>query len=214
MFFTINNSLYQKGGINDVCNHMIVKKNPKYINSILYQLEMITNITNEKRYGAKTLYEPYFEDTLNHITLPVAQFSFMQAIDKSDFAKAKDIAKIMRKNYHRIPMLFQRISIIFEILFADIVIEQNMCSFRTHFKWINEKEKMLCTKQQFEISYYFNIYNKIYNGDYNIKEEVNKLLSSEVLLSGERLSLEKKFNYLIEKLEFYSSNGNSFKVEE
>ena len=65
LFLTINNSVYQKGGINDVCNHVTVKNNPNYINSILYQLEMIGNVTSGKRYGAKTFYEPYFENKLN-----------------------------------------------------------------------------------------------------------------------------------------------------
>ena len=58
---------------------------------------MISNIISGKRYGAKTFYEPYFEEKLNHITIPVAQFKFLQAIDKSDFAEAKRIAGILNK---------------------------------------------------------------------------------------------------------------------
>ena len=57
LFLTISNSIYQKGGINDVCNHVLVKNNPNYVNSVMYQLEMVGNITSGKRYGAKTLYD-------------------------------------------------------------------------------------------------------------------------------------------------------------
>lgn len=214
VFLTINNSLYQKGGINDVCNHVIVKNNPKYINSILYQLEMITNITNGKRYGAKTYYEPYFEDELNHITLPVAQLRFLQAVDKSDFVEAKRISTIIKRNYNRIPLVLQKVSVIFEILYTDLVIDSDMRAFKVHFRWIKEKEKAVCLKPDYEIYHYYNIYNKIYKGEFDIKEDVMNLLGNEAIVAGEKLSIEKKFNFLIDKINFYASNGNSFDVEE
>lgn len=200
-FLTLNNSIYQEGGFNDVCNHKLVKQNPKYIYSIMYQLEIITNITNGKRYGAKTLYEPYFEDKLNHLTLPVAQLRFYQAIDKSDFVEAKRISDIIRNNYRNMPLAVQKISIIFVILFTDIVIDSNINQFKRHYKWITEKEKAICMKYDYDIRHYYDIYTKIYNNDYEILDEVKKFIDSPVLLNGEKLSLEKMMNFLIEKLE-------------
>lgn len=214
VFLTINNSLYQKGGINDVCNHILVKSNPNYIKSIMYQLEMISNITSGKRYGAKTLYEPYFEDKLNHITIPVAQFRFLQAIDKSDFTEAKRISDIIKKSYKQIPFPIQRVSIIFSILFTDIVIDHNMREFKRHFKWISEKEKMLCIKFDGDIKYQYMIYEKLNNNDFDVKGLVYNLLESQGVLEGEKLSLKKMFDFLIETLDFYTTNGNSFIVKE
>ena len=146
LFLTLNNSVYQEGGINDVCNHMLIKKNPKYLNSIMYQLEMITNIYIGKRYGAKTSYEPYYEEKLNHISYAVVQLRFLQAIDKDDFLLAKELSELLKKNYHNIMFPQIKIGIIFEILYTDLVIDKNMRSFRRHFKWIGEKEKLLCSK--------------------------------------------------------------------
>ena len=110
VFLTINNSIYQKGGINDVCNYVLVKNNPKYINSVMYQLEMVTNINSGKRYGAKTLYEPYYENDLNHISISVVQFKFAQSIDKSDFVLGKELARLLKKNYHKLILQSSRCS--------------------------------------------------------------------------------------------------------
>ena len=214
VFLLINNSMYQEGGFNDVCNHMLVKKNPKYLNAIMYQLEMVSNIYNGKRYGAKTSYEPYFESKLNHITLAVVQFKFLQAIDKDDFETAKKMSELLLKNYHGIFMLTSKVSVLFEILYTDLVIDMNMNAFRRHFKWIGVKEETLCKKYAFDLSYYYNIYNKIYNKDYSIEDDISLLYESEAFNVGEKLSIKKKFDILLEKINFYVSNGNSFKVEE
>lgn len=214
LFLTINNSVYQKGGINDVCNHVMIKHNKNYIDSIMYQLEMINNITSGKRYGAKTLYEPYFEDKLNHITITVAHFRFLQMIDKSNFQEAKRISEIIKKSYRYIPFAGQRVAIIFSILFTDIVIDHNMKEFKRHFKWINEKEKMLCMKFDSDMKYNYLIYEKISNDEFDVNVLVNELLESDGLLEGERLSLTKMFNFLLETIEFYTTNGNSFVVKE
>lgn len=213
-FLTLNNSIYQKGGINDVCNHVVVKKNPKYINSIMFQLEVIANVTNGKRYGAKALYEPYFEDTLNHITLPVAQLRFYYAIDKDDYTEAKRISNIMKSNYHRVPFAVHRLSLIFSILYSDIVINENMSEFRRHFRWIGEKERLLCKKYDSDINYYYKIYSNIYDNNYEIDEDISKMLSSNELAAGEKLSMEKMYKILSDKIHFYIANGKSFVVKE
>ena len=200
LFLSINNSIYQNGGINDVCNYVIVKNNPKYINSVMYQLEMLTNISNGKRYGAKTMYEPYYETKLNHMSLPVVQFRMLQAIDKSDFELVKELANLLKKNYHKLPLPIQRVSVIFDILYADIVIDSNLNDFKRHYKWITEKEKLLCLKYSGDIKYYYDIYTKIYNKDYNIEELIKELINSDIFSSGEKLSTEKRFDFLLEKL--------------
>ena len=214
VFLLINNSMYQKGGINDVCNHMLVKKNPKYINAIMYQLEMVSNIYNGKRYGAKTSYEPYYENNLNHITVAVVQFKFLQAVDKEDFETAKEMGKLLLRNYNSIFMPTIKMSVLFEILYTDLVINMDMKAFSRHFKWIGVREEALCKKYPYELDCFYNIYSKIYNNDFNIKEDILALCEADVYNYGEKLSIEKKFNLLLEKIEFYVSNGNSFKVEE
>lgn len=210
LFLTLNNSIYIKGGFNDVCNHVLVKNNPKYINSVLYQLEMISNIISGKRYGTKTFYEPYFEEKLNHITIPVAQFKFLQAVDKSDFAEAKRIAGILKRNYNKIPMPIQRVTIIFPILFTDIVIDQNIKEFKRHFKWIHRQEKELCTKSDSDIKFNYLIYEKLSKDEFDIKDIIDSILNSDILASGERLSLAKMYQFLLDKITFYLENGKSF----
>lgn len=200
LFLTINNSIYQPGGINDVCNYVLVKNNPKYIDSILYQLEMITNITNGKRYGAKTLYTPYYEEKLNHISLAVVQFRFYQLIDKDDFEEAKKLAKIMRKNIQRIPFVLQRAAILLDILYADLVLDENMANFKRHFTWIRDTERMVYSNSYYGLTPLYNIYSYIYNGVYHVEDHIKEFLESDILSSGEKLSMQKRLNYLNEVL--------------
>ena len=214
LFLTLNNSIYIKGGINDVCNYVLVKNNPKYINSIMYQLEMVGNIFSGKRYGSKTLYEPYLENDLNHITLGVIQLRFLQVVDKNDIDEIKRLSNIMRSNYHRIPIPIQKIAIIFDILYTDIVINENMREFKRHFKWITDNEKSLMNKLDIDVKSYLEIYELVYNGNYNFMNIVDELMESDAYSNGEKLSVMKMFNNLKNKLNFYEENGNSFVIKE
>ena len=210
LFLTLNNSLYSKFGVNDVCNHINVKNNPKYIDSIMFQLEMLSNISKGKRYGAKCLYKGYFEDKLNHITIPVVQFKFYQAIEHNRFDEAKELANVMRKNYNKMAFWVQRLAFYFEILYADIVLEMDMKAFKRDFRRIGDKEKEYCKKTGSDVYFYYKIYEAINNKEYDILGFVNELLLQEDFLVGERLSLEKKFNLLIDKISYYVNNNYSF----
>ena len=210
VFLTLNNTMYSKYGVNDVCNHINVKNNPKYIDSIMYQLEMLSNSAKGKRYGAKCLYKGYFEEELNHITIPVVHFKFYQAIEHDRFDEAKELAKVMKKNYGKMIFWMQRLAFYFEILYADIVLYMDMNAFRRDFKRLGKKEKMYCTKEGTDVSFYYKIFESIYNKEYDIEPLITELLSQDGFTSGEKLSLKKKYSFLISKLTFYVNNNYSF----
>ena len=144
--------------------------------------------------------ETVYENDLNHISIAVVQFKLLQAIDKSDFVLAKELVNLLKKNYHRLVLQIQKLSVIFDILYSDIVIDSNMTNFSRHYKWITEKDKLLCTKYDNDAKYFYDIYTKIFNKDYNIEELVLKLINSDDFASGEKLSMRKRFDFLIEKL--------------
>ena len=210
MFLAINNSLYSEFGVNDVCNHINVKNNPKYIDSIMYQLEMLANVARGKRYGAKCLYKGYYEERLNHITIPVVQFKFYQAIEHDRFEEAKELVKIMKSNYNKMIFWVQRLAFYFEILYSDIVLEMDMKAFKRDFRRIGDKEKIYSKKEGTDVYFYYKIFENVYNGNYDIKDLVLELLNQEGFSQGERFSLEKKYNLLISKLDFYVKNNYSF----
>lgn len=212
VFLSINNSIYLEYGVNDVCNHINCKKNPKYIDAILYQLAMVGNVIKGKRYGAKVNYVGYYENPLNNITVSSAQFMFYQAIDRGNFSEAEEIIKVITSSYHNLPIYIQRVAVIFEILWADIVLFTDMNRFKRHYHWIGVKERMFCQKINSDIKKNYDIYTSIFEGKYDIKELVNELFESGIYKDGELLSIKKKFNYLTEKLDFYIKNGNSFVV--
>lgn len=210
LFLTLNNSLYSSNGVNDVCNHVFAKKNPKYIDSIMYQLEMLANVSRGKRYGAKCHYKGYYEEKLNHITIPVVQFRFYQAIEHNRFDEAKELSIVMRKNYSSMIFWMQKLAFYFEILWSDIVLEMNMNMFRRDFKKIGSKAKMFCQKEGTDVFYYYKIYERIYNGNFEVFDLLEEMLNQDTVLTGEELSMRKKMDFLNEKLQVYISNGNSF----
>ena len=72
----------------------------------------------------------------------------------------------------------------------------------------------MCSKYPYDLVHYLNIYNKIHNKDYSIEDDVYNLCESDAFLEGEKLSIKKKFDYLLNRIDFYVLNGNSFVVKE
>ena len=171
---------------------------------------MLANVARGKRYGAKCLYKGYYEERLNHITIPVVQFKFYQAIEHDRFEEAKELAKIMKSNYNKMIFWVQRLAFYFEILYSDIVLEMDMKAFKRDFRRIGDKEKKYSKKEGTDVYFYYKIFENVYNGNYDIKDLVLELLNQEGFSQGERFSLEKKYNLLISKLDFYVKNNYSF----
>ena len=211
-FLTLNNTVYLDNGMNDVCNAVRVKKNPKCLDSILYQLEMLSNISLGKRYGAKTLYTGYYGKKLDHLTFPVAQFMFLQEVDRSNFDKALEHIEVITKNIGNLHVPVQRVAAIFEIMWADIVIKENMNLFKRHYKRLGTKEKFICSRYP-EYNALLNMYTDINEKKYDISIYFEEILNKDNLGAGEYLSMEKKINFLKDKIDFYVSNDESFVVK-
>jgi hypothetical protein len=107
-------------------------------------------------------------------------------------------------------MPIQRVTIIFPILFTDIVIDQNIKEFKRHFNWIRTQEKELCMKSDSDIKFNYLIYEKLSKDEFDIKDIIDSILNSDILASGERLSLAKMYQFLLDKIVFYLENGKSF----
>lgn len=210
LFLSINNSIYTENGINDVCNYVMVKKNPRYIEAICYQLEMMANIYKGKRYGAKTKYGGYYENKLNHISLPVVQFKFYAACDHSDFNKAKEYISLIENNYANILFPIQRVAVSFDLMWADLVIDNNMDKFRRHFRRMTSVEKSLCGKADTDINCYYQIYERIYKNNFEIEDLIEQLTADENSFAGELLSLKKRMHFLLVYLRKDSEANEDF----
>lgn len=200
IFLALNNSIYIKNGINDVSNGVFISKNKKYINTIMYQLEVVGNIIRGKRYGAKATWEPYYETRLNHISLPVIELLLYNAIDHDDFNSALEYSKLLEKNYHNCYFVIQKISVLFDLLYTDIVINNDINKFKRRFSRITKQEQKIICRPKTDLDLLFKIYQKIYHKNYEISGLVKQLINDETIYKGEKLSLEKRYNFLIEKL--------------
>lgn len=200
IFLALNNSIYIENGINDVSNGIFISKNKKYINSIMYQLEVAGNIIRGKRYGAKSTWEPYYENKLNHISLPVVQLLLYKALDHDDFDSALEYSNLLEQNYHKLTFLIQKIAILFDLLYTDIVLKGDINKFKRRFKRITKQELKIISKPKTEINVMYEMYQKIYHNDYDIEDLIQKLINDDAIYKGEKLSLEKRYNFLMERL--------------
>lgn len=204
IYFAFTNSIVIKGGINDMCNHIYLKKDPKLVNSVLYELEFNRNVFLGKRYRAKTSYPIYLDGTLNHITFPAYLYRFYYAIDKNDLRLAKRYINKIKNDYNKLSMLPIKTIALFEMMYADIVLENNMKAFRFHFSNIDENMKKIM-KMSPDMQYFYQIYQKIYDDKYDIKEEMDKLI--DCYENGEKESISFKLELLNNKLEDLSKKA-------
>ena len=200
LFLCINNTMYSSTGINDVSNGIFIKNNPKYLETILYQLEVTSNIYNDKRFGTKTFYDCFYEGKLNHISLPAVQFKFYYAIDHDDLEQALRLGNILNDNYYNIILPIQRVAIIFDIMWCDIVIKRNMHLFKMHFRRIKGLELKMCKIENTDVNCFYKIYKSIYDGENDISGYIEDLKINLEMHEGEAKSLEKRLAYLNESI--------------
>lgn len=197
LYFGISNSIYFDGGVNDMCNYIYVKKDPMLVSSILYELEFNRNLLLGKRYKAKTTYPIHLNGPLNYLTFPAYIYRFYYAIDKEDFKLAKKYIDKIRNDLYNLAYPPYRTISILEILYADIVIEENIDYLKRDLKKITDNIlKIIKTDKELENIYM--IYKKISNNDYEIDKEVEEILSNYE--KGELESQEKKYLLLKEKI--------------
>ena len=201
LFLALNNTYYTPGGMNDRCNAKLIKDNPKYVDAINYQLAVFGNIYLGKRFGAKVNIKPYYEEKLNHVTLPVVEFLLYSAIDHDNFQEVLELGALLERNYHNFYFLLQRLLVNFDLMWIELVVNKNENSFRRRFRKIKEKGKAICLKPDTDINFYYRLYASIYEGNKDISSFINELEAAQCFNKGERLSLFKRMNYLKKALE-------------
>lgn len=196
VFLILNNSHYTEGGINDRCNAVMVKKNSHYVDAINYQLTVMGNIYLGKRFGAKINATPYYEEKLNHITVPVVEFMMYNAIDHGDFVKVKELRELLERNYIKLIFPIQKIVINFDLLWVDLVVDKSLVAFKRHFRRFKESEKMMCKKPNTDMNFYYRLYEQIYNKNYDLSTFIGEIMEADCFYKGEKLSLLKRMDYL------------------
>jgi len=194
-YLSIINTIPTKGGLNDVCNYLNVKKNPKYIDAILYQLEVTTNVFLGKRMGTKTLYTGYYEIPLDHITLPNALFKFYYEIDHDNYDNARVYINDIKKSLSHLVHIQHHLLSIYEIVWFDLAIDKNIARAKIDFSSITDMEKRLLITDGTIFKAYYDMYNEVINGNNDIDSYV-KLILDESDSSGEMLSTNKRFEIL------------------
>ena len=200
IFFSISNSIYIDGGYNDMCNHVIAKKNPEQVLNILYSLEVTRNIILNKGYSAKTSYPIYLEGPLNHISFPVILFKLYGAFEKEDYNLAEKYYDLLRNNFSSIEFLPHRVLGLLELAYCDIVLGDNINSFKGRLIRINAKQKEFLRLSDPTLYAYYNILLSISNGSRDISKDIFSLDKDNDLDNKEYLSLRKRLTILNDKI--------------
>lgn len=199
-FLIINNICYSENGVNDRCNAEIIKKNPQYVDAINYQLRVVGNIYLGKRFGAKIEAKPYYEEKLNHISVPVVEFMMYHAIDHGDFETVKSLSLLLKQNYQRLIFPIQKVIINFDLMWVDLVVDGNRKTFERHFKRFTDREKLLCEKPDTDVNFYYRLYSQIYDKNFDLSAFIEEVKEAKCFYAGERLSLLKRLDYLSQTL--------------
>ena len=200
LYFCLSNSIYIEGGINDVCNYIAVKKDPQKLNSLCYQLEVTANLLKEKKYGAKISYPLYVPKTFDNITFPPILFRFYYALDHHDLELAKKYMDIIKEKYYSIGYLTHQMLAVLEMMYADIVIYKDKNRFKRDFEKIDKRLLLVIRRLKGDLLAFYNLYEKIYNNDYNLSDDILELRNIETF-KGDSLSLNNRLDYLEEALE-------------
>lgn len=200
LFLCYQNSIYIPNGFNDVSNAHFIRKNKKYIDSLMYQLEVSGNILRGKRYGAKTMYNGYYEDKLNHISIPVVQFKYYHAIDHLDLIEATKYYELLNDNYYNVLLPIQRALINLDLMWGDLVLKKSFSAFKRHFMRMTNKEILYCERNMdADLGIIYQIFKKINQHNFQIEQDIEKLIT-EASSDGEALSLKKRFDLLVQTL--------------
>lgn len=134
----VMNSIYNKEGINDVCNIVRCYKDKEYLEALLYQLDIYSNIAIENKFKSK--YKPK-EEVGNLITdISLCRIRYLKAYHEKNQVKLSDCYLYMKRKYSNIPIPILKIPILVMLLNHEFMVMKNISLVERRLKRIRKKE--------------------------------------------------------------------------
>lgn len=211
MFFVnsllgILNSIYNENGVNDICNIIRCKNNKDFLEGVLYQLDIYSNLSSKNKF--KSNYQP--SDDVKNIYSNVAiwRFKYFKALNENNNGKMEYYYNLLKRNCSNIPLYFLKLSILLLVLNHEFMFKNDIKLLRRSLK-INKKDEELFKKLKEEYRVYL-LYKEIILE----QTEYNCLVLEKLIINKPSDMLERLHNKMYLKLNrvfvAYVNNGYKF----
>ncbi len=182
----IINSLYTKNGINDICNFINCKRSELFLESLLYQLDVIASLTSDNKF--KSIYNP--SDDVKHTpsNISIAKLKYFKAFHEKNNETMEKYYSLLKGYYNKTTFSILKLPALIIILNHEFIIKKDETLVVKTIKRIKNKD--LKTYKKFKQEYFLlNFYiNNVVNCN---KFDVNEL---DWLLETDNLELMSKLN--------------------
>lgn len=156
-FLAILNSIYSSDGINDICNLIRCRENKDYLEAILYQLDIVSNISINNKFKSK--YKPS-DDCGNTIAnISVYRFKYYKAYSEKNIEKMEHYYLLIKRKYNNIKLFMLKIPSLILLLNHEFMIKKDVKLVKSRVNRIRRKDldKLKKLKQEYKlISFYKN----------------------------------------------------------
>ncbi|MFI3252190.1 MAG: hypothetical protein R3Y60_03515 [bacterium] len=137
-FLGVMNSIYSEDGVNDICNIVRCKRNKDYLEGVLYQLDVISNVSIEQKFKSK--YKP--KDDVGNVVSNVSihRIKYLKAYSEKNVEKMEYHYMYLRRNYSRINMMILKFPILILLLNHEFIIKKDVIAVGKRVSRITKKE--------------------------------------------------------------------------
>lgn len=186
------NSIYNKDGINDICNIIRCKKNKDFLEGVLYQLDIYSNLSEKEKF--KSNYNP--SDDVGNIFSNVAiyRFKYFKYYNEKNKDKMEYYYKLLKKSYKSIYLPILKYTILLLILNHEFVFKNDIVLLKRSVK-LSSKDLLAFKKIKLEYEMYLFFVENIIN-----KNELTTDILEDIIINKPSDILEKLHNDMYYKL--------------
>ncbi len=144
----ILNSIYNKYGINDVCNIVKCYKSKDFLEGVLFQLDIVGNITINNK--IKSIYNPVDDvgDIISNVTIWTLRY--YKAYNEKKFDSMDYYYNLLNKNYNKVYFSILKPSILVLLLNHSFIINRDISKVRKILNKINIKDNKYIKQSKYE----------------------------------------------------------------
>lgn len=140
----VMNSVYNKEGINDVCNIIRCRKNKDYLEAMLYQLDIVANVSLKSKFKSK--YNP--SDSCGNVIIDVSvyRFKYLKAFNEKNIGEMERYYILLKRKYNSINLGVLRVSILIMLLNHEFMIKKDVLILKNRLNRMKKKDLLLLKK--------------------------------------------------------------------
>lgn len=189
----IMNCMYHKDGINDICNIVRCMKNKDYLEGVLYQLDIVSNVTINDKFKSK--YNPSDDVKNIYANVSIYRFRYLKAYNEGNIEKMNYYYKLLRKKYNSIYLPMLKLPTLILLLNHEFIINNDIVELTKIVNRVSSRDVKLFKKYPFEYSLFV-----FYKDGVVLKKEYNYNLLDNYIISNPEDLVEKLNNKMYSKI--------------